>query len=359
MKRKLLSPFFLILMISSLYAEKAVKIMPVGNSITAGEHYNFPTLEERTGYRKDLYWMLINSGYNVDFVGSQTHGIRPETDSNWYDWNNEAYPGSQINGIARKTKEALDVYKPDILLVHVGTNGGSWERKPGQVMAMLDSINAYSVDYDHPMTVFLCKIVKFFIEENSAPISQFNINVADSVAARTGDKIKIIMVDMENGAGLDYTDNPPDSTAVPPYEGGDYWGRTYPNLSYDKYHPNDKGNTKMAVKFYEELVKELGEPTKVENLRINQQPQQIELYQNYPNPFNPSTYVKFNLPEQTNITLSIYDMNGCLIETLTNSSENAGTHVSQWNASQIASGVYLYTLKAGKFSYTKKCLLYK
>lgn len=38
------------------------------------------------------------------------------------------------------------------------------------------------------------------------------------------------------------------------------WGLRYPNVPYDRYHPNDKGNIKMAVKFYEELVKELGKP---------------------------------------------------------------------------------------------------
>ena len=249
-----------------LKAGEAVKIMPVGNSITAGEHYGFPALEERTGYRKDLYEMLIDSGYNVDFVGSKDHGVRAESDTNWYDWNNEAYPGWGIVAIAGKTIEALDVYEPDILLVHVGTNGSDWDQKPGQVMAMLNSINKYSVDNDHPMTVFLCKIVKRFIEEDSAPTSQFNIDFADSVAARTGDKIKIIIVDMENGAGLDYSDAPPDPTAEPPYEGGDYWGYTYPGMtSADKYHPNDKGNTKMAVKFYEELVKELDAPETMEN----------------------------------------------------------------------------------------------
>ena len=240
-----------------LKAGEAVKIMPVGNSITAGEHYKYPPVPERTGYRKYLYKMLIDSGYNVDFVGSQNHGERSESDTNWYDWNNEAYPGKKIPFIAGKVKDALDIYKPDILLVHVGTNGRDWDQKPGQVMEMLDSINKFSVDNDHPVTVFLCKIIKRFIDIDSAPTSQFNSDVADSVAARTGDKIKIIMVDMENGAGLDYTDRLPDPTAIPPYEGGDMLGRRYPNVSNDKYHPNDKGNTKMAVKFYEELVKEL------------------------------------------------------------------------------------------------------
>jgi lysophospholipase L1-like esterase len=242
---------------ANLKAGDPVKIMPVGNSITAGEHYSFPSIPERTGYRKDLYEMLVNSGYNVDFVGSQNHGERAKTDSNWYDWNNEAYPGKTIPIITEKLKNALGTYNPDILLVHVGTNGRDWDQKPGQVMDMLDLINTYSVDNNHPITVFLCKIINRFIELDQGPTSQFNSDLSDTVATRTGDKIKIIMVDMENGAGIDYTDRLPDTTANPPYEGGDMLGHRYPGTATDKYHPNDKGNTKMALKFYEELVKEL------------------------------------------------------------------------------------------------------
>ena len=160
-------------------------------------------------------------------------------------------------------KRYLPTYKPDILLVHVGTNGADWNNKPGQVMDMLDIINDFSVANNHPMTVFLCRIINRYYKEDPAPTTKFNNAVVDSVADRTGDKIKIILVDIENGAGLDYTDDPPDSIANPLYEGGDMWGVTYPGVPYDVFHPNDKGNTKMAVKFYEELVKELGEPWKV------------------------------------------------------------------------------------------------
>ena len=230
--------------------------MPVGNSITAGEHYKFPALEERTGYRKYLYEMLINSGYNIDFVGSQSHGIRTEDDNDWYDWNCEAYPGWKIPDIARMVKISLNIYKPDILLVHVGTNGRDWEPKPGQVMDMLDMINDFSVDNNHPMIVFLCSIINRF-KGGDVPTTQFNKDIANMIDARTGDKIKIILVDMENGAGLDYSDDPPDPDANPPYEGGDMLGETYPGVDYDVYHPNDKGNTKMAEKFYKELVKDL------------------------------------------------------------------------------------------------------
>ena len=246
----------------NLRSGEPVKIMPVGDSITAGEHYCFPPVPERTGYRKVLYDMLINAGYNVDFVGSQNHGERPTDDEDWYDWNNEAYPGWQIDAIAGKVKTALEAYKPDILLVHVGTNGSHWDQKPEMVMDMLDMINTYSVENDRPVTVFLCKIINRF-KGGHAPTTGFNDAVADLAAGRTGDRIKIIMVDMENGAGLDYSDRPADPTADPPYKGGDMWGETYSGIACDLYHPNDKGNTKMAVTFYEELVKELGKPTKV------------------------------------------------------------------------------------------------
>ena len=104
----LLPAIYILLLASCSKQDDPIKIMPVGNSITAGEHYKFPALEERTGYRKDLYEMLINSGYNVDFVGSQSHGIRSEDDPDWFDWNCEAYPGWKIPEIARMLKNFIE-----------------------------------------------------------------------------------------------------------------------------------------------------------------------------------------------------------------------------------------------------------
>lgn len=241
-----------------------IKIMPVGNSITAGEHYGFPALEERTGYRKALYEMLVNNGYKVDFVGSQKHGIRPEDDEDWYDWNCEAYPGWKIPDISGKVDTAIEIYHPNILLVHVGTNGTDWENKPMQVMEMLDGINDYAIRNDQSITVFLCLIIKRFIEEDPAPTTRFNEDVKKLVHSRSNDKIRIVLVDMENGAGLDYSDNLPDPNANPPYEGGDMLGYRYPGVAYDKYHPNEKGNRKMASLLYEELVKYLNKTSSQE-----------------------------------------------------------------------------------------------
>jgi hypothetical protein len=78
---------------NGMIREEPIRTMPVGDSITAGEHYGYPPVPERTGYRKDLYEMLVDAGYRVDSVGSQRHGERPERDPDWYDWNNEAYLG--------------------------------------------------------------------------------------------------------------------------------------------------------------------------------------------------------------------------------------------------------------------------
>ena len=105
--------------------------------------------------------------------------------------------------------------------------------------------------------IFFCLIIKLFENEDSTPVSKFNQDVKKMVQSRSGDKMRIILVDMESGAGLDYSDNLSDSNADPPSEGGDMLGYRYPGVAYDIYHPNDKGNAKMAAKFYKELVKVL------------------------------------------------------------------------------------------------------
>jgi hypothetical protein len=250
----------LILAAACPLAADPVRIMPVGDSITAGEHYGFPALEERTGYRKPLYEMLTAAGYQVDFVGTQEHGIRPEGAADWFDWNCEAYPGWTIPKIADKIEAALTACHPDILLVHVGTNGKDWESKPAQVPDLLDRVNAHAVSSDRAVTVLLCLIINRFASEDPAPTIRFNQEVARMVKARTGDRISIVLVDMEHGAGLDYSDRLPNPDATPPDEGGDMLGTRYPGVPVDRYHPNDKGNAKMARKYFDALVKELGVP---------------------------------------------------------------------------------------------------
>ncbi len=88
-------------------------------------------------------------------------------------------------------------------------------------------------------------------------------------------------------------------------------------------------------------------------------PVKYELSQNYPNPFNPSTNINFDLPEESNVNLSIYDMSGKKLMTLLNEVKSAGYYSVKFNAPGLSSGIYFYTLSAGKFSASKKMMLLK
>lgn len=88
-------------------------------------------------------------------------------------------------------------------------------------------------------------------------------------------------------------------------------------------------------------------------------PMEFVLEQNYPNPFNPITTISFNIPTELNISLKIFDVLGNEVVTLINEKMNAGDHEVQFNASNIASGIYFYTLQAGEFVSTKKLILMK
>lgn len=81
------------------------------------------------------------------------------------------------------------------------------------------------------------------------------------------------------------------------------------------------------------------------------------LHQNYPNPFNPSTVISFSLPGTEQARLEIYNITGRKIATLVDDRLEAGTHSFEFDAGDIASGIYVYRLTAGEYSATRKMLL--
>ena len=89
-------------------------------------------------------------------------------------------------------------------------------------------------------------------------------------------------------------------------------------------------------------------------------PAKYALEQNYPNPFNPSTVIEFSLPENVgNVKLSIYNMLGEKVAELVNAALTAGKYQYQWNASNVATGMYIYELRTDKFVSVKKMLMIK
>ncbi len=89
-------------------------------------------------------------------------------------------------------------------------------------------------------------------------------------------------------------------------------------------------------------------------------PNGFELKQNYPNPFNPSTTIRFAVPKSGNVSIEVFDISGRLVRTLANNEfVTPGVKEVSFDASQLASGIYFYTLKAGSFKETKKMILVK
>ncbi len=88
-------------------------------------------------------------------------------------------------------------------------------------------------------------------------------------------------------------------------------------------------------------------------------PEQYHLYQNYPNPFNPSTNIKFDLPQSGFVSLKVFDISGRLVSTLVNEVRPTGAYTTQFDASHLASGIYLYKLSTKDFSMVKKLTLIK
>lgn len=98
-------------------------------------------------------------------------------------------------------------------------------------------------------------------------------------------------------------------------------------------------------------------PTGVENKNVKEL--SFKLEQNYPNPFNPTTKISYTIPEAGNVTLKVYDMLGKEVATLVNGFQTAGVKTVDFNASNLNSGVYVYTLNVNGKVQSKKMVLMK
>lgn len=93
-------------------------------------------------------------------------------------------------------------------------------------------------------------------------------------------------------------------------------------------------------------------------------PEVYSLSQNYPNPFNPSTVIRFGLPKEDNVELSLYNISGERVRTLVSEHRNAGVHTVTWDGrndygNQLPSGIYFYKMKTSAFNEVKKLIMIK
>lgn len=86
---------------------------------------------------------------------------------------------------------------------------------------------------------------------------------------------------------------------------------------------------------------------------------QFSLKQNYPDPFNPITKISYTIPENSSVSLKVYNLIGGEVATLVNEQQNTGSYEVVFDASNLLSGAYLYKLTAGRFTSVKKMMLVK
>lgn len=211
-------------------------IMPVGDSITAG----IGSTDDEYGYRVPLYNALDALGYLPQFVGTQDGGsgvIPTNLDKH------EGYPGNATDFFEQRIYNLLTQNPADIILLHLGTNDiSSNDVDPNDDLAVvLDEIDRYEQDNSVTIPVIVAQIINRACpttgncSTKATQTTTYNQNVATLIQNRISSGDTLILVDMENDAGLNYTFNGPDFA---------------PN---DSLHPNDSGYTKIASLWQSEL----------------------------------------------------------------------------------------------------------
>jgi len=221
----------------SLFIDGVLRVMPLGDSITVGTYTpSSPPAGQAVGYRRKLYNDLVataNGRYNIDFVGSLSEGLSanppigdPEHEGHG-GYCDDAAPGC-LGDIASNVIGWLDARPPDIVLLHIGTNGFSTD--PSGVASILDNLRSWE-SRNYPLWVFIARIIQTV--NGSLDVETFNNNVQNMVRGRSNNRL--FMVNQQTGAGLNYT------TA----NGGDM---------ADNLHPNQSGYDKMADKWRADLL---------------------------------------------------------------------------------------------------------
>ena len=142
-------------------------------------------------------------------------------------------------------------------------------------------------------------------------------------------------------------------------------GTSYPYTIFDKSGANLATAPAQSNNFRPTLTSQwgrfavrVGSVTSLEPV-LTTLPVTYSLEQNYPNPFNPSTIIKFAIPENEFVKLSVFDVLGKEVDVLVSSEIEAGIYEYEFNMGNLPSGVYFYTLSAGYFKATKKMVFLK
>lgn len=208
-----------LMIVTSAAANDEIRIMPLGNSITKGTAGS----DLDIGYRRALFLALTDAGYDVDFVGTQFHGLVDD-----FDRDHEGHGGWEADEIRDNIYGWLVLNPADYVLLHIGTNDVSHNHVDvSEVDQLLDNIDQFEADYTTPVTVLAARIILRADGNNSTTIA-YNDSVEALVLDRIGEGDDLVVVHMD--------------TAL-----------TYPDDLIDNVHPNQSGYDKMAAVWFNHL----------------------------------------------------------------------------------------------------------
>ncbi|MBD3374787.1 T9SS type A sorting domain-containing protein, partial [candidate division KSB1 bacterium] len=122
------------------------------------------------------------------------------------------------------------------------------------------------------------------------------------------------------------------------------------------YYP---GGWRQIVEFGVHSEDKAGAIPAANTASVTELPREFSCQSNYPNPFNPTTTIRYSLPQESFVTLQIYNIQGQLIETLVQKQQSAGHHQIEWQAQHYPSGMYIYRFSAGEFTAIHQMTLLK
>jgi Secretion system C-terminal sorting domain len=210
---------------------------------------------------------------------------------------------------------------------------------------------------DDPITGYMAKIMADSGYGLIYDVSQINaymdyaVNYADEIVP--ADHATVYMTDPNNS-----------DTPIGIRASGDYWKASY--FQFDPYclaFTTETDTTNVTDYFGNILNTHLEwwalSPVSAIEKQISNVPGKYALRQNYPNPFNPSTTIEYTIQKTGDVEIMIYDVTGRQVARLVKGVKSAGTHSVSFNAKDLSSGLYVYTIKTKDFTSSKKMLLIK
>lgn len=208
-------------------SENPIRIMPLGDSITQGD-------KKHNSYRRPLWIQLRKAGYNIDFVGSTRENFNGHSPLSDFDQDHEGHWGWRADQVLEKIDGWSRINKPDIVLIHLGTNDLFHEKSPESTLEELWQL-VQKLRRTNPRVKML--IAQLIPCGDKVQIQLLNQGIATLARITTTQESPIIVVDQFSGfnaaAGID---------------------------TYDGCHPNEVGEKKMASRWLAALKKVLPAP---------------------------------------------------------------------------------------------------